>query len=72
MARKACFTNAHCCTSDCPNIQRDEIDEQCGFGIADDIGIHQKKCSSCMYNTGTCGNCLFLNSQECPERSVNK
>lgn len=70
MARKACFVNSHCCTSDCPNIQRDEIDELYGFGIADDIGIHQQKCSSCMYNTGTCGNCLFLNSQECPERSA--
>ena len=70
MARKGCFTNAHCSTSDCPNIQRVEIVELYGLGIADDIGIHQKKCSSCMYNTGTCGNCLFLNSPECPERSV--
>lgn len=72
MAHKECFVNAHCCTSDCPNMQRDEFDERYGFGIADDIDIKPQKCKSCMYNTGTCGDCLFLNMPECPERSTKK
>lgn len=65
MKRKPCFTNGHCCY-DCPNFSVDEFEEY--FDLpASDAGLERIKCKDCYYNTGNCEDCLFQNTEDCPE-----
>lgn len=61
---KSCFANYHCSTMDCPNIQYDAVDEQWGYGIADDCGMERIKCKDCYYNSGQCEDCYFYSFDE--------
>ena len=61
LSNKKCFFNAHCCTSDCPNIQFDIADQRYGYGIAEDMGLKRISCKECYYYTCKCENCLFFN-----------
>lgn len=64
---KECFTAVQCTDGRCPNAEIDMCDERYGFGIAEDIGLHETYCSRCMYNTGQCKDCLFIDNEICEE-----
>lgn len=61
------FCNYHCSTNDCPNIQYEAVENNYGYGIADDIGLERVTCKNCNYNTKycTCEDCFFLGSDKC-------
>ena len=61
------FCNYHCCTTDCPNIQYESIDQKYGYGIADDMGLERISCKNCKYNIKncTCEDCYFLGGDKC-------
>lgn len=68
---KDCFVNGHC-GYDCPNNAVFYIDDKYGFGIAEDIGFREIKCSECYYESGECKDCLFSNTEHCPNRNSPK
>ena len=62
---KQCFCNAHC-SYDCPNFRADEFEDH--FDLpASEAGLERIKCKECYLNSGECEDCLFQNSEECPE-----
>ena len=63
------FCNYHCCTDDCPNIQRDIADERWGCGIADDMGLPEVDCKDCAFQDKFCGcdDCYFNGGKDCPK-----
>ena len=65
MKRKPCFVNAHCCYN-CPNFAVDEFESYYDLP-ASDAGLERIKCKDCYHNTGNCEDCLFQNTEDCPE-----
>lgn len=61
------FCNEHCCSTDCPNIQYETVENKYGCGIADDMGLERISCKNCNYNVNycTCKDCFFLGSDKC-------
>lgn len=60
-----CFVNGHCCY-DCPNFEIQMANEKYGYGIADDMGLKEIKCSECCWEKNAeCIDCLFANTENC-------